>query len=269
MLSATNSTLIEVENLKVEFPTKDGTFLALSDINLEIKKGEFVCLLGPSGCGKSTLLFSIGKQLKPTGGSITFNKEKLDHVSSLHEKMCVVFQEHALFPWLTVEKNIQFPLEVKGMSKTKIKEISEYYMDMVGLFAFRDRKPNQLSGGMKQRVGIARALSMETEVILMDEPFGALDAQTRGMLQEELIDIWEREKRTILFVTHGIDEAVFLADKIVVMSANPGKIKDIIDVDLGRMRDTTSTEFVQYEREIKGLLHTEILKTKQLESSVR
>lgn len=268
MQNNVTSSLIKVKNLKVEFPTKRGSFLALSNINLEIKKGEFVCLLGPSGCGKSTLLFSVGKQLEPASGVITFNGKNLGDVQALHEKMCVVFQEHALFPWLTVEKNIQFPLETKGLSRVKIKEISEYYMDMVGLSAFRDRKPSQLSGGMKQRVGIARALSMETEVILMDEPFGALDAQTRSMLQEELIDIWEREKRTILFVTHGIDEAIFLADKVVVMSANPGKIKDIIDVNLERKRDTTSHEFVAYERQIKELLHYEILKSKQLEDSI-
>ncbi|WP_274654831.1 ABC transporter ATP-binding protein [Paenibacillus humicola] len=251
--------VIEVNRANVTFPTNNGPFTALSDVSLQIQKGEFVCLLGPSGCGKSTLLFSVGKQQKLTSGEIRFGGQPLHEVGAFHEKVSIVFQEHALFPWLTVQDNIQFPLKVKKLPDKLAKETAEHYMQMVGLSAFRDRKPSQLSGGMKQRVGIARALAMETEVILMDEPFGALDAQTRSALQEELIAIWQKERRTILFVTHGIDEAVFLADRIVVMKANPGKIKEIVPVELPRPRDTTSTEFVEYERRIKSLLHYEIM----------
>jgi NitT/TauT family transport system ATP-binding protein len=208
-------------------------FLAIQDVNFTVKQGEFVTIVGPSGCGKSTLLDIIAGLAKPNGGKI-FIDGKLITGPALDRG--IVMQGYALLPWRTVRQNVEFGLEIKGTPKSERKGISSKFIELVGLNGFEDRFPYELSGGMKQRVAIARALAYDPEVLLMDEPFAAVDAQTREVLQDELLRIWEETNKTIIFVTHSIDEAVALADRVAVMSVNPGTIKEIIDVKLPRPR---------------------------------
>ena len=218
---------------------KFNNFQALLDVNFEVEDGEFVCLLGPSGCGKTTVLRLVAGLVAPDDGIISLDGKKINGVN----KECgFVFQEYALFPWRTVKENIEFGPQVKGMTKTECESISKHYIDLVGLNGFENHYPNELSGGMKQRVGIARAYANNPKLLLMDEPFGALDAQTRNLMQGELLRIWETEHISVLFVTHSVDEAVYLGDRVVVMSARPGKVKDIFDVKLTRPRIRTSPE---------------------------
>lgn len=214
-------------------------FLAVSDVNIEVADGEFVCLLGPSGCGKTTLLRMAAGLDAPTEGELFLDDKKIEGVN----KECgFVFQEYVLFPWRTVKGNIEFGLEVKGMQKEERERISQHYIDLVGLKGFEKHYPHELSGGMKQRVGIARAYANNPKLLLMDEPFGALDAQTRNLMQGELLRIWEKEHISTLFVTHSVDEAVYLADRVVVLSARPGTVKEIFDITLPRPRVRTSPE---------------------------
>lgn len=213
--------------------------LAVSDINLEVVDGEFVCLLGPSGCGKTTLLRLAAGLDRPTGGKLILDGKRIEGVN---RECGFVFQEYALFPWRTVKGNIEFGPEVKGMTKDERERISQHYIDLVGLRGFEDHYPHELSGGMKQRVGIARAYANNPKLLLMDEPFGALDAQTRNLMQGELLRIWEKEHISALFVTHSVDEAVYLADRVVVMSARPGTVKEIFENNLPRPRVRTSPE---------------------------
>jgi len=214
-------------------------FLAVSDVNLEVEDGEFVCLLGPSGCGKTTLLRMAAGLDAPTEGELLLDDNKIEGVN----KECgFVFQEYVLFPWRTVKGNIEFGPEVKGMQKEGRERISQHYIDLVGLKGFENHYPHELSGGMKQRVGIARAYANSPKLLLMDEPFGALDAQTRNLMQGELLRIWENEHISALFVTHSVDEAVYLADRVVVMSARPGTVKEIFKIDIPRPRVRTSPE---------------------------
>ncbi|MDF1534478.1 MAG: ABC transporter ATP-binding protein [Methanosarcinaceae archaeon] len=215
-------------------PTK-----ALNNVNLEIKDKEFVCFIGPSGCGKTTLLRIIAGLDTPTTGEILLDGTK---ITIPDPKRGMVFQEYSLFPWRTVIDNVAFGPQMQGLKKKKAREIAEKYVKFVGLELFKNSYPYELSGGMRQRVAIARALATEPQVLIMDEPFGALDAQTRNMLQYELLEIWDKKNVTILFVTHSVDEAVFLADRIVIMSARPAKIREIINVDLLRPRDRTGPE---------------------------
>ncbi|VVB55559.1 Trehalose/maltose import ATP-binding protein MalK [uncultured archaeon] len=218
---------------------KFNNFQALLDVNFEVEDGEFVCLLGPSGCGKTTVLRLVAGLVAPDDGIISLDGKKINGVN----KECgFVFQEYALFPWRTVKENIEFGPQVKGMTKTECESISKHYIDLVGLSGFENHYPNELSGGMKQRVGIARAYANNPKLLLMDEPFGALDAQTRNLMQGELLRIWETEHISVLFVTHSVDEAVYLGDRVVVMSARPGKVKDIFDVKLTRPRIRTGPE---------------------------
>ncbi|KAB2947801.1 MAG: sulfonate ABC transporter ATP-binding protein [Candidatus Methanoperedens nitroreducens] len=218
---------------------KFNNFQALLDVNFEVENGEFVCLLGPSGCGKTTILRLAAGLVAPDEGIISLDGKKIDGVN----KECgFVFQEYALFPWRTVKENIEFGPQVKGMTKTECESISKHYIDLVGLNGFENHYPNELSGGMKQRVGIARAYANNPKLLLMDEPFGALDAQTRNLMQGELLRIWETEHISVLFVTHSVDEAVYLGDRVIVMSARPGKVKDIFDVKLTRPRIRTGPE---------------------------
>jgi len=234
---------VVVSNLCVAF----GTVTALKDVSVDIGAGEFVCLLGPSGCGKTTLLNAIAGFIVPQSGGIRVNGLP---VSAPGRDRGVVFQEYALFPWFTVEQNVQYGPRLRGVKGSALKMISDRYLDMVHLRDFHGHFPGQLSGGMRQRVAIARALANEPDVLLLDEPFGALDAMTRETLQEELVRIWETDRRTCVFVTHSIAEAVYLADRIVVMSARPGRIEADIANAIGRPRSRSSDEFFAMYRTV-------------------
>ena len=218
------------------------SFTALDHISLQIEKGEFICLLGPSGCGKTTLMNSIAGFETLTEGSITIDGQK---VKAPSEKYVTIFQNYGLLPWRTVEKNVELGLETLKVPKQERKQIAMKYLQLVGLENFAKRHPAQLSGGQQQRVAIARGLAVDPEILFMDEPFGALDAITRYKLQDDLLHITKSQNKTVIFVTHDIDEAVFLADKIVVMRPNPGRIKAVIPIGLGSHRDRTGGDFLQ------------------------
>jgi len=229
---------IVIKNINKVFSIKRNNsnkkeFVAIKDVNLNIKAGEFLTIVGPSGCGKSTLLDIIAGLSKPSSGEIYIDN-KIITGPALDRG--IVLQGYALFPWRTVRHNVEFGLEIKGVKKKDRREISQRFIKLVGLEGFEDRYPYELSGGMRQRVAIARALAYDPEVLLMDEPFAAIDAQTRETMQDELLRIWEETNKTIIFVTHSIEEAVGLADRVAIMSANPGYIKEIVDVDLPRPR---------------------------------
>ena len=246
---------LTVTNVSRSFNKENGApTVALSDITLEIKDKEFVCFIGPSGCGKTTLLRIVAGLDTPTTGEILLDGTK---ISVPDAKRGMVFQEYSLFPWRTVIDNIAFGPQMQDKNKKESLNIAEKYLELVGLEQFKNSYPYELSGGMRQRVAIARALANDPKVLLMDEPFGALDAQTRNTLQHELLEIWGKNNVTILFVTHSMDEAVFLADRIVVMSARPGKIRDIIDVDLPRPRDRTTPESNEVRNHVLRLLAEE------------
>jgi NitT/TauT family transport system ATP-binding protein len=215
------------------YVAEDHKVLALDRIDLTIAPGEFVSLIGPSGCGKTTLLKIIDGLIPHDGGEILINGERSDAPGP---ERAVVFQSFALLPWRTVEDNVAFGLELRGVDKVKAAKTVRRHIAMVGLKGFERRYPSQLSGGMQQRVGLARALAVEPAILLMDEPFGSLDAQTRNLLQADLERIWEADHKTVLFVTHAMDEAVFLSDRVVIMSPRPGRIQEIVDVDLPRPR---------------------------------
>ena len=224
------------------FRSSKESFTALDHISLQIEKGDFTCLLGPSGCGKTTLMNSIAGFETLTEGSITIDGQK---VKAPSEKYVTIFQNYGLLPWRTVEKNVELGLETLKVPKQERKQIAMKYLQLVGLESFAKRHPAQLSGGQQQRVAIARGLAVDPEILFMDEPFGALDAITRYKLQDDLLHITKSQNKTVIFVTHDIDEAVFLADKIVVMSPNPGRIKAVIPIGLGSHRDRTGGDFLQ------------------------
>jgi ABC-type nitrate/sulfonate/bicarbonate transport system ATPase subunit len=248
---------IAICDLSVAFPGRgpDRRIDALQNVSLQVEDGEFVCLLGPSGCGKTTLLNCIAGFVEPTAGEILVNGLP---VMGPGPERGMVFQEYGLFPWFTVEQNIQYGPKVRGGTKAELKAISDRYIRLVNLQGFERLYPRELSGGMKQRVGIARALANQPDVLLLDEPFGALDAQTRERLQSELLKIWQTEQCTCVFVTHSITEAVFLGDRVIVMTARPGRIKNEIAVRLPRARSRTSEAFVAMYREVDGILREEI-----------
>jgi NitT/TauT family transport system ATP-binding protein len=245
---------IQVDNVSKIFQTEDGEIRALDGVSLEIEAGEFVCLLGPSGCGKSTLLDAIGGFAIPTSGSVVVDGKL---VVSAGPDRGMVFQEYALFPWMTVEQNIRFGMELNKIPEAQIANKSAELLALFKLTDFRRRFPKDLSGGMRQRVAIARVLALDPPVLLMDEPFGALDALTRLTLQDELLKVWREFKKTIVFVTHGIDEALYLADRIVVLTYRPGRLKKIIKIDLPRPRDPISPEFNKLKSEITELVMEE------------
>ncbi|WP_061027870.1 ABC transporter ATP-binding protein [Bradyrhizobium sp. CCH5-F6] len=228
------STIIEIEHVSQVFQTsarKD--HLALSDISLTIDEGAFVSILGPSGCGKSTLLYIVGGFVNPTSGTATMKGRA---ITGPGPDRGPVFQEFALFPWKTVLGNVMYGPRQQGVRAAEAEGQSRTLIEMVGLKGYENFYPKELSGGMKQRVALARTLAYHPEVLLMDEPFGALDAHTRTRLQNDLLNIWERDRKTVLFVTHSVDEAVFLSDKVVMMSKSPGRIRQVIDIDLPRPR---------------------------------
>ncbi|MCD0451494.1 ABC transporter ATP-binding protein [Actinocorallia sp. API 0066] len=203
-------------------------FTAVSDIDIDVRAGEFLTLVGPSGCGKSTLLDLIAGLTKPASGTILLDGEP---ITGPGLDRGIVFQQYALFPWRTARGNIEFGLEAKGVGRKERRARAAEFLDLVGLSGFADRYPHELSGGMRQRVAIARSLAFDPEVLLMDEPFAALDAQTRESLQEELLSIWQRTGKTVVFITHGIDEAVYLGQRVAIMTSRPGRIKEIVDID--------------------------------------
>lgn len=242
--------VIQVENVSKQFATGNGTNLVLDNVSLDIYEGDFICVVGPSGCGKTTLLNILGGLEKADGGTVLHRGKPID---GPNPSRGVIFQQYALFPWKTVLENVGFGLKLKGMSKRERTEISLHYLDLVGLSKFRDAYPKELSGGMKQRVAIARAYAVNPEVLLMDEPFGALDAQTRGQLQEELLKTWGKEKKTVFFITHDVEEAVILANRVIMMDAHPGRIKRELRIDLPYPRNQETKlldSFTQLKNEV-------------------
>ncbi len=266
---------IGIKGLSKSFSKDRRTVVALEGFDLEVAHGEFVCLLGPSGCGKTTVLRIVAGLEGKTDGSVAVNRgghsggptSELTEVSGAGRDRGMVFQEFALFPWRSVRKNIEFGLELAEVPEQERGLISKKLIDLVGLKGFEDAYPRELSGGMRQRVAIARALANDPEVLLMDEPFGSLDAQTRNLMQKELLRIWAAAKKTVLFVTHSVEEAVFLADRIVVMTARPGKVREIIPVPLARPRDRTSREFIEIRSKVLTELEEEFDKARAKELS--
>lgn len=235
----------------------------LSGVDLDIGAGEFVTLVGPSGSGKSVLLDIIAGLTEPSAGFAVIDGTK---VTRPQAETAYVFQQYALFPWRTALQNIEYPLEVRGVGRAARRQRAQHFLNLFGLTGFEDRYPSQLSGGMQQRVAIARALVTDPQVLLMDEPFAALDAQTRDILQSELLRIWEQIKTTVVFVTHSIDEAIFLADRIVVMTARPARVKEVIEVDLPRPRDIeirNSDAFNAYRGRVWDALREEVRKAQR------
>jgi NitT/TauT family transport system ATP-binding protein len=237
------------------FTSEDGEKIAaLFHISLTVNDDEFICILGPSGCGKTTVLRIIAGLESASAGSVTVDGMPVTHPNP---KMAMIFQEYSLYPWRTVEENVALGLELKGMKKPDRMAAVEKYLDLVGLSGFERNYPFELSGGMRQRVAVARALAIEPSILLMDEPFGALDAQTRNRMQHELLRIWEKTKKTILFVTHSVDEAVFLADRVVVLTRRPGRIREIVTIPDVRPRDRTGEEFGQIRRHLLNMITEE------------
>jgi len=243
---------IDVNDISITFGEKDKKSTVLDHVSLRINQGEFICLLGPSGCGKSTLLNAMAGFLTPASGEIKINGELVTKPDS---RYLTIFQNYGLFPWRTVEKNVELGLEQKGVPKKERREISKKYIEMVGLSGSEKKHPRQLSGDMQQRVSIARALAMKPEILFMDEPFGALDAITRMKLQDDILNICKELKTTIIFVTHDIEEAVFLADRIIILEPNPGRIKADMHLKMPAKRDRTSDDFVLARDHVFDLMH--------------
>ena len=252
---------ININQVSIVFGKGDQANVAVKETSLSITPGEFVCILGPSGCGKSTLLNSVAGYVNPTSGEVIVDGER---ITGPGPDRGMVFQQYSLFPWKTVLQNIAFGPKLAGVSTSECSSIANTFLSMIGLSKIANSYPGELSGGMQQRVGIARALANYPSVLLMDEPFGALDAQTRIMMQESLLEIWSEFGTTVLFVTHDVDEAIFLADRILVMSASPGSIIADLKVDLERPRlpeIATSAGFVDLKRECLSLIRSESLKS--------
>jgi NitT/TauT family transport system ATP-binding protein len=245
--------ILQIRNVNKTFALNGQSIEALRNANLTVRKGEFICLIGASGCGKSTLLRLVAGFETPTSGEVLMWGTP---VAGPDPTRGMVFQDYGLFPWLTVRDNIGFGPKSRGLATRVIKETAEKFIELVGLQRFADAYPHQLSGGMKQRVAIARVLANDAEMVLMDEPFGALDAMTRERLQDELVEIWSRTKLTVLFVTHSIEEAIFLADRVVVMSPGPGRIDNEYMIDLQRPREIASTEFNAWRGILSSKLHS-------------
>lgn len=254
MAGNNSSVKVMVKNLLKIYDSQRGKVTALNGVDLEIKENNFTCIVGPSGCGKSTLLNILAGLDVPTSGEALVDGKP---ISGPGPDRGVVFQQYALFPWLTVEKNIQMGLHCRKLPKEEASQVTEHYLDMMGLTEFRSSYPKELSGGMKQRVAVARAYAMNPSLLLMDEPFGALDAQTRSQLQSELLDIWEKEQKTCLFITHDVEEAVLLSQRVVIMSARPGRIKRIVDIDVPYPR-TQKTKLDPRFTELKNEIWEEV-----------
>ncbi len=243
---------IEIQGVHKVFGNDANRVVALSDVSLTIGKDEFICVVGPSGCGKTTLLNLLAGFEPPTLGLVrAFGRE----IRAPGPDRTMMFQDYALFPWLTVKGNIEYGLKRRGIGRDERKHIIQHYVDLIDLRGFERKYPQQLSGGMRQRVALARALAVNPSVLLMDEPFAALDSFTRERMQDELVSVWQREKKAVFFITHNIDEAIKLADRIVVMSPRPGRIVEIIAVNARRPRDVDSEENAKIAREVREMLH--------------
>lgn len=251
---------IEVRNFALSYETIDGAVEAVTDTQIHVEPGEFVSIVGPSGCGKSTLLNAVAGFLEPTSGVVTVDGNAVTGPSA---ERGMVFQQYSLFPWKTVRENVEFGLKMRGMPKFERARAARTLLGLAGLEAFENHYPERLSGGMKQRVGIVRALATGPKVLLLDEPFGALDAQTRIIMQQILTNMWQRLKISVLFVTHDIDEAIFLSDRVYCMTARPGSIKAEIQIPLERPRQQAmmmSSEFLALRRGLMSLIREESLK---------
>ena len=255
---------VQIKAVEKIYEGRNGKTVALNGVNLDIYDNEFICVVGPSGCGKSTLLNIIAGLHEATSGDVLVDGVKVEGTGV---DRGVVFQQYALFPWLTVKKNVMFGLNLKkDMTNEQREETAMKYIKMVGLEKFADSYPKELSGGMKQRVAIARAYAVNPSLLLMDEPFGALDAQTRTQLQTELLKTWEEEKKTCFFITHDVEEAILLASKVIVMSARPGRIKEVIDIDIPYPRDQESKmlpRFTELKNYIWNMVYKEYLEVQK------
>lgn len=245
---------LKIDNVKKVFESRNGEVVALNGINLDIMENEFITVVGPSGCGKSTLLNIIAGLTESTSGKVYCDGKE---VVGTGIERGVVFQQYALFPWLTVKGNVEFGLKLKGMGAKEAAEVALKYIKIVDLEDFMNHYPKELSGGMKQRVAIARAYAVNPSILLMDEPFGALDAQTRTQLQEELLDVWEKERKTCFFITHDVDEAIILSQKVIIMSARPGRIKEIVDINIPYPR-TQETKMTPAFLEAKNYIWSQV-----------
>ncbi|MDR2031020.1 MAG: ABC transporter ATP-binding protein [Azoarcus sp.] len=262
---------LKLQNVRKTFHSRhEGEdFVAVNNISLDVETGEFMVIVGPSGCGKSTLLDLLAGLTRPTTGQILLDDQPIDGPSL---NRGVIFQQYALFPWLTAQGNIEFGLEAKGVPVAERRETARHFLDLVGLSGFEKHHPHELSGGMKQRVAIARSLAYDPDVLLMDEPFAALDAQTRETLQCELLRIWKSSGKTIVFITHGIDEAVYLGQRVAVMSSRPGRIKQVVDIPGSFRNDEdvrSSTEFGHLRHQVWTLLREEVIKAQALEKDLK
>ncbi len=254
---------VQIRNVTKTYYSKRGDVVALNGFNLDIYENEFICVVGPSGCGKSTMLNILGGLDTATSGEALIDGSTIDGPSP---DRGVVFQQYALFPWLTVKKNVEFGLRLKKLSRKEVSDIADHYIEMVDLQDFRNSFPKELSGGMKQRVAIARAYAMQPKLLLMDEPFGALDAQTRTQLQSELLKTWQEERRTCFFITHDVEEAVMLAQRVVIMSARPGRIVDIINIDIPYPRTQEikmDPEFFRLKNQVWAQVYNEYLEMRK------
>ena len=254
---------VHIDHVVKKFNGRGGEMIALNGVDMDIHENEFICVVGPSGCGKSTLLNIIGGLDTPTEGKVLVDGKE---VAGPGPDRGIVFQQYALFPWLTVEKNVQFGLKLQGKSPEECQEIAQKYLKMVELEQFAKSYPKELSGGMKQRVAIARAYAVNPKVLLMDEPFGALDAQTRTQLQQELLETWEKEQKTCFFITHDVEEAIILAQRVVIMCARPGRVKDIVDIDIPypRNQETKMTpRFLELKNYIWNQVYQEYLSVRK------
>ncbi len=258
LASDSSHLIVDRVSLAYRQPADDSELLALDGVSLEVGRGEFLALVGPSGSGKTSLLLLVNGLMQPTSGQVLVNGHPVERPG---RESALVFQEFALLPWRSVLANVELGLELKGIAAAERREIARRYINLVGLEAFEAYLPHQLSGGMRQRVGLARALAVKPEVLLMDEPFGALDAQMRHLMAAELLRIWEQDRKTILFVTHDIDEAIFLADRVAVMSARPGRVIEVLPIHLPRPRQfdvKNSPEFAAYRQGIWRRLEREV-----------
>jgi NitT/TauT family transport system ATP-binding protein len=246
---------VTVRSVSKNFAVRRGPQLpAIADVSLDLMPGEFVCLIGPSGCGKSTLLNILAGFEAPSSGSVELDGRP---ISKPGPDRGFVFQEYAIFPWLSALDNIRFGLRKAGLRRGEQLKRSQQFIEVMGLRGFEHHYPHELSGGMQQRVAIARVLVIDPKILLMDEPFGALDAQTRTLMQVELHKIWQATRKTVLFVTHSVEEAIFLADRVVCMTKRPGRIKETVSIDLARPRDVTSPEFNEYRRQLNEIVFAE------------